>query len=213
MRQTLREIVVVEGRDDVENLRRYVEADYIITKGFQLKPQTLEAIVTAAGQRGVIVLTDPDFAGNVIRQRVIKAIEKEKSRAQKGGSDYQPVVKHAYISREEGTLDGDIGVENASGEALLRALATAQAEIDQSQRQTLYTEKDMIYLGLMGSDASKDLRMALGHFLRIGYGNGKQFLKRLNAYQVPPERIAAFFEGQEKQKGELDEPTHIDPLH
>lgn len=190
------EIIVVEGRDDVVNLRRYIEADFIVTKGFQLKPQTLEAIVTAAGQRGVIILTDPDFAGNVIRQRIVTAIEAQVNLAAQEKVTYTPVVKHAYISRKEGTLGDDIGVENASGAALLAALEGAKAIAAKVDQVIHYTEQDMIALGLMGSDTSKALREALGHALRIGYGNGKQFLKRLNAYQIAPERIAAFFEAR-----------------
>ena len=111
-------------------------------------------------------------------------------------------IKHAFISREEGTKAGDIGVENANEEALIRALEGAKVQIGENERVALYTERDLFELGLVGTDASKALRENLGHYLKIGYANGKQFLNRLNAFQVPPEKIAEFFETQVARKEE-----------
>ncbi len=203
MRVTISEIIVVEGRDDVVNLQRFVTADFIITKGFQLSQKTFINIEHAAKNRGIIILTDPDFAGNVIRTRIVK-----KLKAVQGA-----VVKHAYISRDEGTKNGDVGVENAQKDAVLRALQNAKAEIQEVDRVALYSERDLYALGLVGTDASKQLREALGQYLKIGYGNGKQFLNRLNAYQIPPESIAAFFDARNAEEDSKYESVDFDTLY
>lgn len=190
----IQEVIVVEGRDDIANIQQYVETVFIATHGFQLRPHTLKQIVQAAEQKGIIVFTDPDFAGNVIRKRIVKAVHQ----ADPTGAF---VVKHAYISAAEGTRGDDVGVENASGEAILQALQHAHAELQKTTQAPIYTERDLFQLGLSGQAYSKQLRMDLGQYLRIGYGNSKQFLQRLNRYQIQPEQIAAFFEQYQMPEG------------
>ncbi|MCK8059227.1 MULTISPECIES: ribonuclease M5 [unclassified Fusibacter] len=177
----IKEIIVVEGRDDEANIKQFVDAQIIITHGYGLSESTIKRIQFAADTLGVIIFTDPDFVGNKIRKQLTAII--------KGN------VKQAYITREEGTRAGNIGVENASGQAILSALMGAHAQSD--SMETLYTNKDLILLGLVGEEDSKAKRIALGKHLSIGYGNGKQFLARLNKYQIERERVLKFIEEYE----------------
>jgi len=179
----IKEVIVVEGRDDEANIKHFVDAEIIITHGYGLNKRTLERIQYAAETVGVIVFTDPDFVGNMIRERVSKAINGK--------------VKHAFISRLEGTKDGNIGVENASEEAILSALKGAKAEVEEAT--AIYTVKDMHHLGLVGDVTSKAKRVALGKHFRIGYANGKQFLNRLNKYRIDPNEVASFLEKYEEE--------------
>ena len=59
----IQQVIVVEGRSDVAAIRRSVEADCLITGGFSLTPQLLQQIEAAYQRRGIIILTDPDSAG------------------------------------------------------------------------------------------------------------------------------------------------------
>ena len=60
----IKEVIVVEGRADEARIRACrIEADTIRTDGFNLLPHTLEAIRAAYERRGIIILTDPDGAG------------------------------------------------------------------------------------------------------------------------------------------------------
>ena len=80
------ETIVVEGRDDVSAVKRAVDAEVIEVNGFAVKKiKTLEKIKFAAEKTGVIILCDPDFAGEKIRNTI---------------ENYVPNVKHAYISRK-----------------------------------------------------------------------------------------------------------------
>jgi ribonuclease M5 len=163
----LKETIVVEGKNDAAAVRRAVEADIIITSGFGINKEILERISTAQAKCGVIILTDPDFMGEKIRKII---------------SDRIKGVKHAFIPKEEALENGDIGVENAAPESILRALTMAKYELDQVQET--FTRADMIYYGLTGSDNAASLRNRLGSALGIGYGNSKQFLGRLNKYGI-----------------------------
>ena len=64
----LKEVLVVEGKMDTVAIKRALEADTIETGGFTLAPYTLRQIEAAYKKRGIIILTDPDGAGERIRR-------------------------------------------------------------------------------------------------------------------------------------------------
>lgn len=163
----LKETIVVEGKNDAAAVRRAVDADIIITSGFGINKGILERIRTAQKRNGVIVLTDPDFMGEKIRKII---------------SDRVKGVKHAFLSKEEAYIEGDIGVENASPESILKALSMAKYELEEVQ--ATFTSVDLIYYNLTGSDNAANLRNSLGSILGIGYANSKQFINRLNKYGI-----------------------------
>ena len=66
----IKEIIVVEGRDDTVAIRRAVDADTIETNGAAINDETIERIRLAQQQRGVIIFTDPDYPGEKIRKTI-----------------------------------------------------------------------------------------------------------------------------------------------
>ena len=168
----LKETIVVEGKNDAAAVRRAVEADIIITSGFGINGSILERIRTAQDRNGVIVLTDPDFVGEKIRKAI---------------SDKVKGVKHAFLSKEEAEAKGDIGVENAAPESILRALSLAKYELEEVKNT--FTSEDLIYYGLMGGENSANLRNRIGSELGIGYSNAKQFVNRLNKYGISRDEL------------------------
>ena len=80
------EVIVVEGKSDVAAIRRAVEADCLITGGFSLSPELLGQIDAAYRRRGIIIMTDPDSAGERIRTFLRKRF---------------PEAGHAFIPRTE----------------------------------------------------------------------------------------------------------------
>ena len=147
MKPKIKEVIVVEGKDDVSALRKAVEADILITTGLGLTVAKIEEIKKLAERRGVIVFTDPDFPGGKIR-RILK--------------EHVPNCKHAYITKEEGRCPktGKLGVEYASPEAILRALRAAKAE--QQQYEILYDLNDLVQWGLAGLPDSAIQERRLG---------------------------------------------------
>lgn len=168
----IKEIIVVEGRDDTLAIKRAVEADTIETHGFGISEETWKLLEKAYHERGLIIMTDPDHAGEEIRKRI-------KSRF--------PKAKHIYLSREKAKAKGDIGVENASPNAIKEALQNIK-EI-QENRESKLKRKDLLELGLEGTLGSRDRRNSVGEVLGIGAGNGKGFLKKLNVFGVSKEEL------------------------
>lgn len=172
----VQEVIVVEGRDDVRAVRRAVQGEVLAVNGFGVsRPQTLASIKQAHERVGVIVLTDPDSAGEHIR-RTIEA--------------HVPDVKHAFLPREEGTRasDGNVGIEHANATSIRRALS--QARRKQPNQPAIFTMHDLIALGLSGHPAANERRQRVGTHLGIGVTNAKQFLRRLNHFGVTKEELA-----------------------
>ncbi len=178
-KQQVKEAIIVEGKDDAANLKRVIDAEIIITHGFGLNQQIAKRICEVARQKGVIIFTDPDFAGKGIRKRLSELLE---------SPEYS--VKHAYLSREEADKNGNIGVENASKEDVLTAIMAAKPML--TEIDDIYTYKDIQDFALTGTKASKVKRIAVGKHFRIGYGNAKQLLKQLNRYGIDREELVAF---------------------
>ena len=167
------EVIVVEGKDDTANLKRYYEVDTYETRGSAINQDDLERIATLQELRGVIVFTDPDYNGERIRKIIMQEI---------------PQAKHAFLNRGEAvpkskTKGRSLGVEHASYEDLEKALSGLVGSYEDEHFFDI-TKSDLMHLGLlMGSDSRKR-REYLGEELRIGYCNGKQLLKRLELFGV-----------------------------
>lgn len=170
----IKEIIVVEGKDDISAVKRAVDAEIIATSGLGLTQKTIDIIKKASENRGIIILTDPDFPGKKIRNMISSQIEN---------------CKHAFIPRDKANKKGNIGVENASPEAIIEALENARAEITEDRLE--FTNEDMIYYELVGNDNASKRRSKLGDVLGIGYCSAKQFLKRLNNYGITREELEA----------------------
>lgn len=163
----IKEVIVVEGRDDEINLKQHFDCEVIRTSGFGISKATYNRIKLANETRGVIVLTDPDFAGESIRKRIAAVI---------------PDVKHAFIKRSDAMKGDDIGVENASKAVLEKALNDIR-QMDFSH-EDIFSKSILYQYKLVGDRDSKLRREKLGEVLGIGYCNGKQLLKRLNGYGI-----------------------------
>jgi ribonuclease M5 len=168
----IKEVIVVEGRDDITAVKRAVEAEVIAVGGFGINRKVINRIKEAQKRQGVIVLTDPDFAGEKIRKIIAKRILG---------------IKHAYISQKDGTKNGDIGVENAEPDTIIKALDSAKCEI-KDKREEFHT-RDMVMHSLTGNESAKERRDRLGSVLGIGYCNSSQFVTRLNNYGISREEF------------------------
>lgn len=163
----IKEAIIVEGRDDVAVVSQVFDTLIIPTHGFGITGSTWKLIDKAYKEKGLIILTDPDFSGREIRKKI---------------SEKYPNAKQAYISKEEGLKNGNIGVENATIESVERAIlkvhTTKNAAIDEINL------KDMERLGLSGCKGAADRRENVASILGIGYGNSKTFVKNMNAFGI-----------------------------
>lgn len=165
----IKEIIVVEGRDDTTAIKRAVDADTIETNGSAIGDAVIEQIRLAQKTRGVIIFTDPDFPGEKIRKTITEQI---------------PGCKHAFITKPEARPKNGkgIGVEHGSIEAIRNALQDVKEEMADSE--PVIHANDLLEAGLIGGPKAKARREKLGVLLKIGYTNGKQLQKRLHMFQI-----------------------------
>ncbi|MDN6161408.1 MAG: ribonuclease M5 [Atopostipes sp.] len=180
----IKEVIVVEGKKDTEKIQLAVDASTIETHGIALEEETLELIEHAQKKQGVIIFTDPDYPGEMIRKKITARI---------------PEVKHAFILRDEGVPrhKGSLGIEHASIENIKKALDGLYEVSDETG--TKISKKFLRQQGLIGKKNSKRLRIKLGDKLRIGYTNSKQLQKRLNLFNISEEEVLKALEQLERE--------------
>ncbi len=181
----IKEIIVVEGKDDTVAVKRAVEADTIETNGSAIPPYIIEQIKLAQATRGVIILTDPDFPG----QRIRNIIEKE-----------VPGCKHAFLPKHLAIekRGRGVGIEHASPEAIQEALKDAHTTTGLADE--VITFDDLIDAGLIAGKQARSRREKLGLALKIGYANGKQLHKRLQMFQITPEQFKAALQNLDQEE-------------
>lgn len=165
----IREILVVEGRDDTAAVKKSVDAITIETHGYGITDKTWKLIEEAYRGPGIIVFTDPDHAGEQIRRRILQRF---------------PQAQQAFLDRRSATKKGDIGIENADPESIRQALRKAHCSFDAKPAAQVFSRQDLLNAGLIGQADSAARRQKLGKILGIGYGNGKIMLQRLNSFGI-----------------------------
>ncbi|MDA8440803.1 MAG: ribonuclease M5 [Peptococcaceae bacterium] len=159
----INELIVVEGKDDISAVKNAVEGEVIATGGYGFGIDLIKLLQRAVTRTGVIIFVDPDSAGNHIRRRLNSQI---------------PACKNAYLTQQEAKKGCNIGIENASSEAIRRALQIAASNC--AAIQSDFTLQDLINYGLAGTHGAEYRRKSAGKMLGIGETNTKQFLNRLN---------------------------------
>lgn len=163
----IREAIVVEGRYDKNTLSQLVDAPIFETSGFGVmnNRELLSFLREVARRRGLIILTDSDGAGFVIRNYLKGALPKEQ-------------VLHAYIPdifgkerrKRQAGKEGKLGVEGMTPEILLAVLRDAGAHIEGETAQAAgepITKLDLFELGLSGTADSSERRAALKRELSL----------------------------------------------
>ena len=164
MKEKISQVIVVEGRDDTANLKRYFDVETYETRGSAITDQDIERIQRLHELHGVIVFTDPDFNGERIRRMIMTAL---------------PTVQHAFLKRDEA-----VPKSKTKGRSLgIEALAQVTEQLE-NENEFDISRSDLIRLGFLAGTDSRRRREYLGEQLRIGYSNGKQLLKRLELFGV-----------------------------
>ncbi len=157
----VKEVIVVEGRYDKNTLRQVVDAVVIETSGFGIfnDTQKQKLLRTMAEKRGLIVLTDPDGAGFVIRNFIKSCVPPEQLK-----QAYVPDICGREKRKAKPSREGKLGVEGMRAEILMEALRRAGATFEDAQsRRTgqMITKADLYRLGLSGRENSARKRAEL----------------------------------------------------
>lgn len=183
-RPKIKQVLIVEGRDDTCAVNRAVDVMTIETHGFGMSDEMWQRIDRAYRTSGIIILTDPDRAGENIRKKILERY---------------PDAGQAFLPRDKALKKSNVGVENAKPEDIAEAIEKALKNMESrkyAETPDTFTTEDMDRFGLSGGPEASERRARLGDALGIGYGNGKTFLKRLNAFGITREEF-------EEKAGEL----------
>lgn len=166
----IKEIIVVEGKNDTIKIKQAVCADTIETNGSAITTTTLDLIKHAQNKRGIIVFTDPDYPGERIRHIINREVSG---------------CKHAFLPKDKAQAASSlksVGIEHASIESIQEALSNVY-EIT-SGFETDVKQADLIKYGLIGASDAKVKREELCRILHIGYANGKQLLNKFKMFHI-----------------------------
>lgn len=162
----IKEAILVEGRYDKNTLSQIVDAPIFETSGFGIfkNKQQMALLRRVAETRGLIILTDSDGAGFLIRNHIKSAIDGK-------------YLKHAYIPDIPGKerrksapgKEGKLGVEGMTPEIILEALLRCGATMDGEEASVTHeiTKQDMMELGLSGGTDSTAKRALLQKKLKL----------------------------------------------
>ncbi len=153
----IKEAVIVEGKYDKMQLSKVCDALIITTDGFRIfKDKDKREFLKALAQRqGLIILTDSDRAGFVIRSHLKSFIPQEFIK-----NIYIPDIKGKEKRKDKPSKEGLLGVEGISEETLTELLKDAEAKCVEPKGPPI-TKADLYSLGLSGQEGSSHLRQAL----------------------------------------------------
>lgn len=182
----IKRAVVVEGKYDKSRLEEFLEGVIVTTNGFRVfqDESRKRYLRKLALERGIVILTDSDAAGFVIRNHLKSFLPEEK-------------ILNAYIPRVEGkerrkaapSKEGILGVEGMGREAVLEALRKAGAlgEAPEEPRRG-YTVRDLFQLGLTGGENSRERKKRFLSSLGLPeYLSNRALLQYMNT--APEEEI------------------------
>ncbi|MBR3251238.1 MAG: ribonuclease M5 [Erysipelotrichaceae bacterium] len=167
----IKELIVVEGKNDTKRLQSFFDVETIETHGLGLNRQTIELVKEANEKRGVILFLDPDTPGEKIRKKL---------------NDEIPNLKNAFILKEDGRTSRKVGIEHASKEVLEEALNNL---ITYTDSKSSISMQEFYQLGLSGNDDSALRREKVYRHFHLGKCNGKTLFKRLNMLGIDKDEI------------------------
>lgn len=175
----IKEVIVVEGKSDYTLLKSFLDAEIIITNGSEISKETLDLIKKANEEYGVIILTDPDYPGTRIRNII---------------SEYIGNCKHAFIEKSKAIKGKKVGVAETKKEDILNALENVITFKDVTNNDVSYN--DLYELGFIGKKDSKQKREKVANYYHLGWCNGKNFLRRINMFNITKEMILEVIENE-----------------
>lgn len=162
----LKEAIIVEGRYDKIKLSGIVDAPIIETGGFRVfnDREKQKLIRQIAAARGIVILTDSDGAGFVIRNFLKGAVPKEQIK-----NCYIPQLAGKEKRKAQAGKEGLLGVEGMTDEVIIEALRRCGATVlgEETTAREEISKADLYELGLTGTAYSAELRQGLLKYLNL----------------------------------------------
>jgi ribonuclease M5 len=166
IKQSISPIIIVEGKSDTANLKKYYDVTTVETNGFGLKKSKIDEIITLNKNNEIIIFTDQDFHGKKLREKLIK---------------YLPNALHANLPYKH----NKVGVEHATKEELDNALANL-VDYSQAPKNEDINIQLIIELQIKGD---RELRKFICDEFHIEMCNNKALIKKLNLINVTKDEL------------------------
>ena len=166
MKKIIDGIIVVEGTSDSSYLSSFIDALFVETNGYDIKPNDLDFLVNS--HKKIIILTDSDEAGETIRERLLKEL---------------PNSVNIKVNSNKCNKRGKHGVAECEKEEILNVLK--EHFIDSKNNQDVLTLKDLISL----TNGQNLIKKSISNFYHLGTTKNKEMLRRLNALGITKSQI------------------------
>ena len=164
----IKQVVIVEGKSDTANLKKYYDITTIETNGFGLTRNKIKEIITISKEKPVIIFTDQDYHGKKLREKLFR---------------YVPSATHANLPYKH----QKVGVENASQEELRQALNNLiEYSFDNQNHQI-----DQDLFNSLSINGNRSLRRHICDYLHIEMCNNKSLIKKLNLLNTTKNELTA----------------------
>ena len=161
---------VVEGNSDVSKLSNLLNTNFIITNGSEISEDTLKAIKKVSETKEIVIFTDPDYPGKMIRDKVAQVI---------------PNAKHAFVRKEFSISKNKVGVAEATVDEIYRAVENLIQFNEEKGTFSLKILAEPQYLCCN----SQNFRDFASNKLGFDKCNNKRFIKRLNQLNISLEEF------------------------
>ncbi len=181
----LEQAVIVEGKYDKIKLSSIIDAVIITTNGFSIfkDQEKLELIRYYAEKNGIIIMTDSDSAGFIIRNHIKGAVKKGKII-----NVYIPDIMGKEKRKLKPSAEGKLGVEGVEKNIILEALKKAGVTASSAPQRKKITKTDLYILGLSGGKNSSEMRKKLLEYLKLpSLLSPNSMLEILNSMYSPEE--------------------------
>lgn len=168
----VKEAIIVEGKYDKIKLSSFIDATIITTNGFRIfkDKKQIEMIKKLSEKTGILILTDSDSAGFIIRNHIKNFVSKDKIK-----QAYVPDIYGKEKRKEKVSKEGKLGVEGIDKDIILKAIIKSGATVEDENvtyKETLHTGKKITKLdffedGLSGGTSSKEKRLMLIKHLNL----------------------------------------------
>lgn len=196
----LKQAVIVEGKYDKIRLKSFLDAEIITTDGFRIfkDREKVSMIRRIAEKRGIIILTDSDSAGFMIRGHLTGIIDPKYII-----NVFVPEIKGRERRKTQSSAEGLLGVEGLSEDIIVGAFKKAGVNIDGSDSDVpgeKLTHTDLYKLGLSGGENCREKRNRLISALKLPRGmSTNQLLTALNTL-VGREELYKMYESEEQDE-------------
>ncbi|HKM11395.1 MAG TPA: ribonuclease M5 [Bacilli bacterium] len=160
-------VIVVEGKSDVALLSSIIKSNFVTTNGSEVSRETINYLKILSKTYPIIILTDPDGPGRIIRSRLEQELND---------------VQHIFLNKKDCIKKNKVGVAEADISTIRLAFEhiIPGPSVDVGNLNTTH----LLNLLLVGNEEAGARRKFIGEYYHFGQSNAKTLLKRLNQINI-----------------------------